>query len=1195
MIQILRVLIFSALFLLTSVVSAQVLVPQSGNNQINCGSNTSLCDHAGCTSDYGTNADGYTIIETIGATSATLNGNYTLAAGESIIIYDGAGTGGSVITTLINSGTYNLAGTPGQQITVRFISDGALQAAGFSFTITYTGSPTIVCQSDIITGCDMIATFSDPIATDACIPAICASEDLATVMANFNINASAITGAIPNGFNFSDGITGTNIPDGGGDMYDGGNQLNTNISTLLPYSNGFISANPAFGAGGQYFTQKINNMFIMVADMNNVTDFIITGNNGADGSGILNELTYTVTSGCMDYDVFVKRINSAGDPSINQIFIVPTGTGATHTYGASTDNSLHTLSGLNTADRLYYLLVAGNGGYAYTNPEIEALVLDFLTQTGASGSTSAPVTVTQIAGLPSGSVFPAGTNVVTFEATSGLGVTATCSFNVISAVPGDPVIICPSDVTTACDMIGTFTPPITADPCGGICASEDLATVMANFITNGAAITGAIPNGFNFSDGITGTNIPDGGFDMYDGGNQLNTNISTLLPYSNGFISANPAFGAGGQYFTQKINNMFIMVADMNNVTNFIITGNNGADGSGIANDFTYTVTSGCIDYDVFVKRINGAGDPSINQIFIVPTGTGATHTYPVSTDNSLHTLSGIYTADRLYYLLVAGNGGYAYTDPEIQALVLDFLTQTGASSGSTPVPATVTQIAGLPSGSVFPAGTNVVTFEAETSLGVTATCSFNVITPASTAPTITAMPGSYCPNTTITLSAGAGIAGAGSSINWYTGPNGTGTFLGAGNSINYTTSVSTNIYARREGICNNTIDDLLPLVIKSFIYALNGTSSNTYCTDNSGWHHFFNGDEIILSCQGDFSGATAGFPVVTIGDNGTFYQQTEGPGTAPGCGMGSDPGEERFEMNRNWNLDFGGGVLNPPYNVRFYYSPAERTAIETAAVNWMATYPACGYTYKYANPLGFYWFKNVGSNYAAPDYDGLHVAGSNGSTTSGVNYDELTAITSFSGGSGAVILSPLTLLPVTLGSFNAVCGEGNSNTIHWSTVSENNSAYFTIERSRDSYNWLPVGQVQAAGSSSSVQYYSLTDKDLLSSDLLYYRLRQYDLDGASEGHGTIALECNEGALGFNINPNPASSTVAISVHGDIDKESTYFTFTDLNGRLIKHIDFTEGNGKLINVNIELLPSGYYIIRMFRDGQSIQMERMVKL
>jgi hypothetical protein len=47
---------------------------------------------------------------------------------------------------------------------------------------------------------------------------------------------------------------------------------------------------------------------------------------------------------------------------------------------------------------------------------------------------------------------------------------------------------------------------------------------------------------------------------------------------------------------------MFVMAADVNGITSFSITGDNGADGSGIANGFTYTVTVGCQSYNVFVK-----------------------------------------------------------------------------------------------------------------------------------------------------------------------------------------------------------------------------------------------------------------------------------------------------------------------------------------------------------------------------------------------------------------------------------------------------------------------------------------------------------------------------------------------------------------------------------------------------------------
>ncbi|MFT5071986.1 MAG: subtilisin-like proprotein convertase family protein, partial [Chitinophagales bacterium] len=282
----------------------------------------------------------------------------------------------------------------------------------------------------------------------------------------------------------------------------------------------------------------------------------------------------------------------------------------------------------------------------------------------------------------------------------------------------------------------------------------------------------------------------------------------------------------------------------------------------------------------------------------------------------------------------------------------------------------------------------------------------------ASTTPTIAPVPGVYCPNTTVNLIASGGVSEPGATINWYTGPNGTGTSLGTGSIVSVTADSTQTFYARREGPCNTTNDYSVTVNVRPFIYALDGTTSNTYCTDNSGWNHFFNAsNEIIFSMQGDLSGAGPGFPLVTISDNGVYYEENQGPNSPGDCANSLNPGEHRFEMERSWDVNFGGGAPSPPYSVRFYHTPAERTAIESAAANFISTFPACAYTYKYANPLGFYWFKNLGSNYTAPDYDGMQLSGANGTTANSVNYAELTGITSFSGGSGAIILGPSTSL----------------------------------------------------------------------------------------------------------------------------------------------------------------------------------------
>jgi hypothetical protein len=477
-----------------------------------------------------------------------------------------------------------------------------------------------------------------------------------------------------------------------------------------------------------------------------------------------------------------------------------------------------------------------------------------------------------------------------------------------------------------------------------------------------------------------------------------------------------------------------------------------------------------------------------------------------------------------------------------------------------------------------------------------TTTCaSVNVtVNTLSTALTITPMVGTICPNTNYTIIAGGGTAGTGSTINWYTGPNGTGTFLGSGSTVTVTPSSSTTYYVRREGTCNTTADASVTINVKTYVYAANGATTNNYCTDNAGWHHFYTGDEIIFSVQGDITSAPFGFPMATIIDNGAYYQQTEGPGTAPGCASNQNPNEERFEMERSWNIDMGGGAPIGTYNIRFYYQPAERTAIETAAANWMATYPDCGYGYKYPNPLGFYWFKNSGSNYTAPDYDGTQYAATV-SSVSGVNYAEWTGISGFSGGSGAIILEPITTLPIELASFASVCGEsGEEVTVRWSTSSEHNSSHFTVDRSIDGIDWEVLGTVNAAGNSTSNLNYELTDSDARDHAVVYYRLNQFDIDGTAKVYGPTSAECLNDQLGFEVFPNPAGTNVTVLLHGEHQEGETSIHITDINGKEVKTIFYSEQVGKLISVDLRNLEQGVYVVRLVNGEENNQFVRLVK-
>jgi len=192
-----------------------------------------------------------------------------------------------------------------------------------------------------------------------------------------------------------------------------------------------------------------------------------------------------------------------------------------------------------------------------------------------------------------------------------------------------------------------------------------------------AELTALIPNAYAFTDGVTGTNILDGGDDMYDNGNYLTTNLNgagTYLSYSDNTIITSSALGSGGKYFTKKQPKLFVFAADLGGVSQFNINGNLGADGSGSVNGTVMSATLNGITYTGMVKRVFGAGDPSVNHLVVVRQGAGMTNEFSTNTDNDYQRIAGLNSTTRIYYLLFASGNGGQLTDPQTQALFQKFI-----------------------------------------------------------------------------------------------------------------------------------------------------------------------------------------------------------------------------------------------------------------------------------------------------------------------------------------------------------------------------------------------------------------------------------------------------------------------------------------------------------------------------------------
>jgi hypothetical protein len=463
------------------------------------------------------------------------------------------------------------------------------------------------------------------------------------------------------------------------------------------------------------------------------------------------------------------------------------------------------------------------------------------------------------------------------------------------------------------------------------------------------------------------------------------------------------------------------------------------------------------------------------------------------------------------------------------------------------------------------------------TSNGCNATAQASVtVNSSSTAPSLSA-PTMVCPNTTVNISANGGNNGTGAQIAWYTGPNGTGTLLGYGNSYSIVPNANTVIYARREGACNVTADAQASINLRDYAYAPNNTNSTNYCTDNSGWHHFYNGNNIILSVRGNLS--NAGTVTASIKDNGSVYSDQGNPNICSG--------EAQFEMQRNWNVSYT-GTLSGTYEVRYYFDQAERTAVINAANAFMNANPACAYTYKYnAGNNGWFWFKNNNIAYNAPSFDdnsnfAMLNNTANGVTSNGTNYTEISGITGFSGGTGAIVLVPSAFLPVEWMFFT---GENmnDHNQLQWATASEKDASHFEVERSYDAVSFEKIGTVRAAGTSSETNFYGFNDYNM-QNGANYYRLKLVNIDGTSEYSEIVVVENKVEADNFSFYPNPTSNEFFYSFATDRN-EDIRIEILDMLGRVVKIQNFNVSVGKNNQmINISDLTAGTYNVRVIHSN-----------
>ena len=180
---------------------------------------------------------------------------------------------------------------------------------------------------------------------------------------------------------------------------------------------------------------------------------------------------------------------------------------------------------------------------------------------------------------------------------------------------------------------------------------------------------------------------------------------------------------------------------------------------------------------------------------------------------------------------------------------------------------------------------------------------------------------------------------------------------------------------------------------------------------------------------------------------------------------------------------------------------------------------------------------------------------------------------------------------PFVLVNFDINVDASNSTYVVWSTSSENNNAYFEIERSLDGYTFETVGVSIGHGTTNEISLYEAYDYQP-PEGTIYYRLKQVDFDSKETHSGLKQIKITETVSNnteLTAYPNPLLSgeTLNIKAKGLTAEETILVVLRDVNGREVySRIVVSDYNGELqtaIDIEQKLTPGIYFILASSKD------------
>ena len=176
-------------------------------------------------------------------------------------------------------------------------------------------------------------------------------------------------------------------------------------------------------------------------------------------------------------------------------------------------------------------------------------------------------------------------------------------------------------------------------------------------------------------------------------------------------------------------------------------------------------------------------------------------------------------------------------------------------------------------------------------------------------------------------------------------------------------------------------------------------------------------------------------------------------------------------------------------------------------------------------------------------------------------------------------------VLPVRFINVNAA-PRAASVDIRWTTIGEENTDAFIVEKSADGIQFSAIGSVRANGSGNGS--YALEDVRPVKG-MNFYRVKAMDKSGAVRFSQIVSAQFNQGAKpALALYPNPVQATTILQLY-NLKHGAYRLTIFDLKGRIVAERSVTVANGfTSLPLSVQELSSGSYLLQLSGNNQTLQ-------